>query len=90
MPTYDYECSKCGHNFDEFQSITSEPKAKCPKCGSNAKRIISAGAGLIFKGSGFYITDYKKKEQKSKTTKSDKSKPKEKKTDKKSPKKSKK
>ncbi len=60
MPTYDYECSKCKHTFEEFQSITSEPGAECPKCGSKARRLISGGAGIIFKGSGFYTTDYRK------------------------------
>jgi len=59
VPTYDYKCS-CGHEFEEFQSINSEPKSICPKCGSEAPRIISAGVGLMFKGNGFYITDYKK------------------------------
>jgi putative FmdB family regulatory protein len=59
MPTYEYLC-KCGKEFEEFQSIKAEPVAKCPACGKQAKRQISAGAGLIFKGSGFYITDYKK------------------------------
>ncbi len=59
MPTYDYQCTKCLHIFELFQSITSEPVSICPKCNSIATRQISAGAGLIFKGSGFYITDYK-------------------------------
>ena len=59
MPTYDYECTKCKHNFEEFQRITSEPVAECPKCSHRAKRLISGGAGIIFKGSGFYTTDYK-------------------------------
>ncbi|MFP4381102.1 MAG: FmdB family zinc ribbon protein [Candidatus Sumerlaeia bacterium] len=59
MPTYDYICEK-GHEFEEFQRITAEPIAECPKCGSKAKRLVGGGAGLIFKGSGFYITDYKK------------------------------
>lgn len=59
MPTYDYKCPDCGNVFEEFQSIKSEPIAKCPNCGHVAKRMISAGTGLIFKGSGFYITDYK-------------------------------
>jgi len=61
MPTYEYECGKCAKHFDVFQSIKSEPKAKCPKCGANASRLISAGSGIIFKGSGFYETDYKRK-----------------------------
>lgn len=60
MPTYDYECSACGHEFELFQSITAKPQKKCPACGrSTAKRLIGTGAGLIFKGSGFYITDYR-------------------------------
>ena len=60
MPTYEYQCA-CGEAFEEFQSITSEPYADCPKCGETSRRQISAGTGLIFKGSGFYITDYKNK-----------------------------
>jgi putative FmdB family regulatory protein len=60
MPTYEYACSKCGHHFDQFQSMRDEPLKKCPKCHKAAlKRLIGGGAGLIFKGSGFYITDYK-------------------------------
>ena len=60
MPTYEYECSACGHKFEEFQSITAKPITKCPKCGKKkVKRLISAGAGFIFKGSGFYETDYR-------------------------------
>ena len=60
MPTYEYKCDACGHAFEKFQSITSSPIKKCPKCGKNkVRRLISAGAGLIFKGSGFYITDYR-------------------------------
>jgi putative FmdB family regulatory protein len=59
MPTYEYKCNVCGNHFEKFQSINSKPKAKCPVCGGNAKRIISGGAGLIFKGSGFYATDYR-------------------------------
>ncbi len=61
MPTYEYQCTKCGHKFDELQSIKDEPLTLCPNCGENAlKRIMGAGAGMIFKGSGFYLTDYKK------------------------------
>jgi putative FmdB family regulatory protein len=59
MPTYEYQCTK-GHAFDVFQRISEKPKAKCPECGAKATRVISGGAGLIFKGSGFYITDYGK------------------------------
>ncbi len=59
MPTYDYLC-KNGHEFELFQSIKSEPAAECPICHEIAKRMIGAGSGLMFKGSGFYITDYKK------------------------------
>jgi len=60
MPTYDYRCGDCGHEWDEFQSITANPKRKCPGCGKlKAKRIIGPGAGIIFKGSGFYQTDYR-------------------------------
>ena len=61
MPTYDYVCGKCGHRFELFQPITNKPIKKCPSCGANsAKRLIGAGAGLIFRGSGFYCTDYRK------------------------------
>src|SRR5690242_12886172 len=60
MPTYEYECQKCGHRFEEFQSMTAKPLQRCPKCRGKVKRLIGAGAGLLFKGSGFYITDYRK------------------------------
>ena len=60
MPTYEYRCPK-GHEFEKFYPrITSHPSAACPKCGKRARRLISGGAGLVFKGSGFYITDYKR------------------------------
>jgi putative FmdB family regulatory protein len=60
MPTYEYYCTACKFEFEEFQSIASEPIQICPKCKTkNVKRKISGGSGLIFKGSGFYITDYK-------------------------------
>lgn len=62
MPTYEYACPKCGHRFEQFQSMRDEPLKTCPKCKKRGvKRLIGGGAGLIFKGSGFYITDYKKK-----------------------------
>lgn len=60
MPTYEYKCQKCGYVFEEFQPINDDPLSSCPKCGGSVQRIIGAGAGLIFKGSGFYLTDYKK------------------------------
>jgi len=62
MPTYEYQCTKCGKEFEFFQSIKDVPLKVCPACGKPAlKRKISAGVGLIFKGTGFYITDYKNK-----------------------------
>jgi len=60
MPTYDYDCDTCGQSFEIFQSITAPPVETCPQCGGNVKRRINGGAGLIFKGSGFYETDYKR------------------------------
>jgi putative FmdB family regulatory protein len=59
MPTYDYRCPKCGNDFEKFQKMSDEPGAECPKCGSASERRMSGGAGLLFKGSGFYITDYR-------------------------------
>ena len=61
MPTYEYECQKCGQTFEEFQSITAAPLAECRQngCRGKVRRLIGAGAGLLFKGSGFYITDYR-------------------------------
>ena len=62
MPTYQYECQACSHEFEELQSMTDKKLTKCPKCGKNKlARLIGSGAGMIFKGSGFYETDYKKK-----------------------------
>jgi putative FmdB family regulatory protein len=60
MPTYEYECSKCGHEFELFQSIKEAPKKTCPECRGRVKRLLGTGAGIIFKGSGFYSTDYRK------------------------------
>jgi len=60
MPTYEYECRSCKHRFEEFQSITDEPIKKCPKCGKAVRRLFGGGMGIIFKGSGFYTTDYKR------------------------------
>ncbi len=61
MPTYEYECKGCGKKFELFQKMTADTVADCPKCGAKAKRKIGSGAGIIFKGSGFYATDYKKR-----------------------------
>jgi len=60
MPTYEYRCLKCKKAFERFQKMTDAPLKKCPTCGGKAERQIGTGAGLIFKGSGFYITDYKR------------------------------
>jgi putative FmdB family regulatory protein len=62
MPTYEYECQACGHAFEELQAMTDVKLTKCPKCHKNKlARLIGSGSGMIFKGSGFYETDYKKK-----------------------------
>lgn len=61
MPTYDYRCKACNYTFEAFQNMNEEPLKECPKCKSEVKRLIGAGAGPIFKGSGFYQTDYKNK-----------------------------
>ena len=61
MPTYDYSCAACGHRFERFESINDDATKACPKCGKKkARRMLGTGAGLIFKGSGFYTTDYKR------------------------------
>jgi putative FmdB family regulatory protein len=66
MPTYDYECDACGHKFEAFQGISEDVLKKCPKCKkSKLRRLFGAGAGLIFKGSGFYLTDYRSDSYKS-------------------------
>jgi putative FmdB family regulatory protein len=60
MPTYEYQCDACQHNFDEFQSFSEKPLKKCPKCGkAKLRRVFGTGAAVIFKGSGFYQTDYR-------------------------------
>lgn len=65
MPTYEYECQDCSYRFELLQKITAEPIKKCPKCNKDSvKRLISAGVGIIFKGSGFYETDYKRSKKK--------------------------
>ena len=67
MPTYDYKCSSCNKTFEFFQKMTDNLLTECPDCGGKLKRIIGAGSGPIFKGSGFYQTDYKNKSANSKT-----------------------
>lgn len=64
MPTYVYRCKKCKHRFELFHSITDETVKRCPRCKGKAERIPAAGAGILFKGSGFYITDYRSKSYK--------------------------
>ena len=61
MPTYDYQCTKCGHRFELFQSIKAEPAKACPICQGPVERLQGTGGGMIFKGSGFYITDHRSK-----------------------------
>lgn len=63
MPTYDYECAKCGHRFEKFQKMSDDALRSCPKCKGAVQRLIGGGSGIIFKGSGFYQTDYKNKGQ---------------------------
>jgi len=60
MPTYAYICPKCGREYEKLQKMSDETRVKCPECGARGERLISAGIGLVFKGSGFYITDYKR------------------------------
>ena len=59
MPTYDYRCSECRSDHEEFHGINDKPRVKCPLCGGSCRKLISGGAGVIFKGKGFYETDYK-------------------------------
>jgi putative FmdB family regulatory protein len=66
MPTYDYRCKKCGHVFELFHSIKDESVKHCPECKGASERVPSGGAGLLFKGTGFYITDYRSKDYKEK------------------------
>ena len=66
MPTYDYKCTACNHTFEYFQPMSAAPLTECPQCKGNLRRIIGTGSGPIFKGSGFYQTDYKGKSQQSK------------------------
>jgi putative FmdB family regulatory protein len=59
MPTYEYECQACGYKFEAFQNMTDEPLSVCPKCEGSVKRLLGTGGGFLFKGSGFYATDYR-------------------------------
>lgn len=61
MPTYTYRCKKCKFEFDVFKKITDDSTELCPECGGYSEKLVSVGGGIIFKGNGFYITDYKKK-----------------------------
>jgi len=60
MPTYEYKCEDCGYTFEKFQAMKDKPVAECPQCEGKVRRLISGGAGVIFKGSGFYANDYAK------------------------------
>jgi putative FmdB family regulatory protein len=60
VPTYDYECTRCGFVFEEFQSITAPPRQRCPHCRGKVERLIAGGAGILFRGSGFYVNDSRK------------------------------
>lgn len=68
MPTYEYRCQK-GHEFEAFQRMSDEPLTSCPSCGARAERLLSGGAGFLFKGPGFYITDYRSEDYKKKASK---------------------
>ena len=72
MPTYEYKCLECGHTFEEFQMMNDKPLRKCPECNGKVKRLLGTGAGVIFKGSGFYETDYKRTSTASSTEKNEK------------------
>ncbi|MDR3248976.1 MAG: zinc ribbon domain-containing protein [Treponema sp.] len=76
MPTYGYECKSCGHSFDVFQSMSDDPIKVCPECGKEVRRLINGGSGIIFKGSGFYVTDKGKGKGGSSTSKTSAAKPK--------------
>jgi len=64
MPTYEYQCTSCGHRFEQLQSIKDRPLKKCPRCSGAVERLVSGGGGFILKGTGFYATDYRSKEYK--------------------------
>ena len=73
MPTYDYECDKCKHKFEVFESMSAKHQKRCPECGGKVTRLLGTGSGVIFKGSGFYQTDYKNPSTKAKSCDSPKS-----------------
>jgi len=75
MPTYEYLCKSCGHEFDHFQSMSDKPLKKCPKCAKKVTRLMGAGSGVLFKGSGFYETDYKRPPDKKPEANAEKPKP---------------
>ena len=76
MPTYEYECTHCGHKFETVQKITETALSKCPKCNHKLRRLIGSGLGIIFKGTGFYATDYRKKTPPARDNKQEKACPK--------------
>ncbi len=69
MPTYEYECRKCGRHFDQSQPMSAKPLTRCPQCKGKIRRVISGGSGILFKGSGFYATDYRSSSYKEKASK---------------------
>ncbi|MCF7943958.1 MAG: zinc ribbon domain-containing protein [Spirochaetia bacterium] len=71
MPTYDYKCEDCGHSFEVFQKMSDEPITSCPVCNGKVRRLIGGGVGVIFKGSGFYVTDNRSKNSDTKRNNSD-------------------
>ena len=73
MPTYEYKCRKCGDQFEAFQSISAPPLKRCPKCKGAVARVLTTGAGIIFKGSGFYTTDYRSERYKKDASKAESS-----------------
>lgn len=76
MPTYEYECNRCGHRFEVFQSMSDPPRKRCPRCRGAVRRLLGTGAGMIFKGSGFYATDYRSESYKTHKKKESGEKPK--------------
>jgi len=75
MPTYEYQCKSCSHSFETFQAMSDPPLESCPECGKEVRRLIFGGSGVIFKGSGFYVTDKSKSKGSAKTETKNESKP---------------